>query len=411
MRRMMLMVLLLLVTAATLNAQVPGAAAGAAQETFTIFAESQGRLRLNDHNANAIVFTVTKADGKPADKKTLVVTRVRGDADLYDLVKGTASAGATVELETDPEGKARLSIHMKAKPELRLNAMVKNSKGETKEVDVTAASGGPRTCPDEKDCRDETALTFYSGMVFDSFASESYNATFNPGETGEIKEKPVFGVDFDHLISGAPGKSRLWIYGETLHGTRSLEVDCSKGNPKTDSTAPPTSTTPDPNDDNPCNDTTDALNTQDFVGILRNAESLEAYAGVRYEPNYNWVTDRSVFYYKLQFGFMTVAGDGGDVIDNHHLGAGILKTKGKFRGSYFEAGLGKTDLFKSRRNARLKFDGYVSYSMKGDEEEAFITPFLQMTIDADGVGGADSIQIYAGLNFAFDLLRISADNN
>ena len=85
----------------------------------------------------------------------------------------------------------------------------------------------------------------------------------------------------------------------------------------------------------------------------------------------------------------------------HHVGIGLVATKGNFVNSYFEVGFGRTDLFKEHRARRFKVDGFVSVAFPdklGKYGKTF-RPFAQMTVDSDFGKGADSIQSYFGIEF------------
>src|SRR4030095_11550161 len=81
--------------------------------------------------------------------------------------------------------------------------------------------------------------------------------------------------------------------------------------------------------------------------IFRKATTLEGFVGVRAELFSLRQTSSapSKFYLRGQLGFLTTANNGGDIIDMHHVAAGIMLTAGTFDGSYFEAGFGRNDLF------------------------------------------------------------------
>ena len=66
------------------------------------------------------------------------------------------------------------------------------------------------------------------------------------------------------------------------------------------------------------------------------------------------------------------------------------------RGSYVEAGFGRTDLFLERSRDRWKFDGLLSFDLPGTD---WATGFAQITVDSDFGAGSDSIQSYFGIDF------------
>jgi hypothetical protein len=99
-----------------------------------------------------------------------------------------------------------------------------------------------------------------------------------------------------------------------------------------------------------------------------------------------------------------------EAADFYHLGAGILTPSGPFRGSYIEAGLGRTDRFfvQGDRNKwhRLKFDALLSFPVL----QAFLDrakfwrkaprAYIQLYSDFDPTGPeSDSVQTFVGLDF------------
>lgn len=227
--------------------------------------------------------------------------------------------------------------------------------------------------------------TAYAGLSIDTFSADELQHYLNPEASGIQKERFVAGFDFAYRL--VAGRRPLWIYGETVHGARSADVDC-----KTDQNAPV------------CEPFTDVESLPErTIYILRNASSLEAFTGARWEVadvNAGTGYDAKV-YLKAQAGFLAVEGAAADVIDIHHLAVGLLETAGNFSGSYLEAGWGKTDLYSSHQNRRLKVDGYLTFQIGGLDG---VRPFVQMTVDADAGSGADSIQSYMGLALSLDRL-------
>jgi hypothetical protein len=261
---------------------------------------------------------------------------------------------------------------------------------------LLAASLAPAGEPAQKpfDERADFEASAFAGLSIDSFAASDLNRYVNPEVSGKLKERAVAGIDFAYRLYGDPSAPRghqLWVYGETIHGMRSADVDC---------TANPSVPT--------CKDAL-KLGTlkpgESFLYMLRNATSLEAFAGLRWEfatlrPNGGHPARA---YVNAQFGFVSVAGSGNDVMDLHHLGLGLTAVNGRFSGSRLEAGYGKSDFFHQRRNNRLKVDGYLTWKPGWKSLDAIgLRPFIQMTVDSDYGPRSDSIQTYIGLNFDLD---------
>jgi len=224
----------------------------------------------------------------------------------------------------------------------------------------------------DTDLRCKTEVSLYTGLVIDSFAAKELNNYINPDDSNAIKSSFVAGVDVAQYMGGGN-----WLYIETVNGVRSSDVDCAQ------------TPTIEVCKDNPATN-------QQFLYILRNARSLEAFVGVRHEftPKAN---ANGFLYVKSQMGFIDVAGSGQDIVDNHIYGAvGFMSSDKQFARSYVEVGVGKTDLFKKYGNQRVKFDGFLTKKLPGSDSANW---FMQMTVDSDFRKGPDSIQIYIGLDF------------
>ena len=123
------------------------------------------------------------------------------------------------------------------------------------------------------------------------------------------------------------------------------------------------------------------------LAIFRKATSFEDFAGLRLELlplRRNTTAAASTLYVKGQLGFLTVAGQAGDVRDIHHAGLGLMLTNGPLAGSYFEIGRGINDCFLDGKK-RFKLDALVLF----DTGRA-VTPFAQLVVDAD-MGDAPTV--------------------
>src|SRR5262245_54839486 len=80
-----------------------------------------------------------------------------------------------------------------------------------------------------KDPRGDLAASFFTGLGIDSFAAKDLDQYLNPDVSGTIGERYVAGFDFEYRLAGKGTLTagQLWIYGETVHGLRSSDVDCS----------------------------------------------------------------------------------------------------------------------------------------------------------------------------------------
>jgi hypothetical protein len=231
--------------------------------------------------------------------------------------------------------------------------------------------------------REDFEVSVFTGISIDSFAAKELKKYLNKADSGGVSEQLIAGLDFAYRLAGdKDAKLQVWLYGETVHGARSGDVDCSDQDNKETSLCKVTrfeSPTPEAQ-----------------FAIFRKATTLEGFMGVRAElfTLRETSADPSRFYVKGQLGFLTTANNGGDIIDMHHAAAGIILTGGTFEGSYFEFGYGRNDLFQ-QHPWRAKIDGFLSIAPKGNSKAR---PFVQIVIDPDFGIAPDSIQIFTGLD-------------
>jgi hypothetical protein len=248
----------------------------------------------------------------------------------------------------------------------------------------------------------------YLGEAVDNFAGDTTLQYLNPQAANSNLLRAIAGIDFQYRLMGErTSKKQLWVYGQTVYGVRSADVDCK--NPNTvqlsvcsnnlGSTSSTTVLKGAPNQ---------------FIAILRGASSLEAFVGARYETALLQSTTDSParIYVNLQLGFLSVTGSGTDAVDMHHLGVGAIAVNGMFQQSFLEVGIGKDDLFKTNPNKRLMVDAYLTvdpHYIPGFKNTvgagSRIRPFIELTGNFDGGHGSDSVQTYFGLNFNFDYWR------
>jgi hypothetical protein len=274
-------------------------------------------------------------------------------------------------------------------------------------VAILVASGaGPAECaaPAEADVivsdeRDTFESSGYVGMAVDNFAPASVGGYADP-QAGGKQTRVVGGFDFDFRVLGAPTSRRqLWVYGETVHGVRSADVNCAPDN--TDRPAV-------------CEKLTQANAGRQLQFVLENATSMEAFGGLRYEFLTLQADSGSPakLYLTVRTGVMMVNGrirvgdEGAPVLSGthayraHHVGGGLLMPAGKFAGSVLEVGWGRTDIFDNERIKehwrRLKIDASLNVKMVGP-----MYGFVQLYSDFDPTGRAsDSVQTFFGLSFS-----------
>jgi len=238
---------------------------------------------------------------------------------------------------------------------------------------------------DTVDCRGVIDVSAYTGMAIDTFAADEVKKYLNPGASGDIQYRGIFGFDFAARVHGKPDldnktfERSLWLYGETLHGVRSADIDCTQHPdfPTCQAALAAPTTLP-----------------QQTVFMLRNASTLEGYFGLRWEfmqlqPGQTPIN----LYAKAQAGFMSVSSNP-QLADAHHVAVGLIAPKGTFTDSYIEAGFGRTDLFLTNKRKRYKIDGYVQRKILNS---AF-SFFAQMLVDTDIGRGSDAVQSFIGFN-------------
>jgi hypothetical protein len=225
----------------------------------------------------------------------------------------------------------------------------------------------------------------YFGEVVDTFAPDSVGGYKNPSAGNAQKLRTIFGVDFDYRAIGKEdSRVQFWLNGETLHGVRTADIDCSAPN----------------HDDRPpvCSSTSPFPDRAKY--ILEHATSLEAYVSPRLEFKtlQEGTLSPAKLYVTTRLGFIALE-QSPRVFRTAHAALGLLADAGPFAGSYFEAGVGKNELFSGTNWRRLKIDGLLSFSL---EKLVRVTDssrfFIEMLIDNDLGGGADSVQTFFGVD-------------
>ena len=252
-----------------------------------------------------------------------------------------------------------------------------------------------------EDGRGDFEVGLFTGMAIDSFAAKELKNYINPDESGDVREQLIAGITFAYrLMKNEAGTKRpqIWVYGETIHGARSGDVDCS------DENNAQTETCQIARFENP--------GSAAALAIFREATSLEGFFGLQIEfLKLRADSDRAtaMLYAKAQAGFLTTADNGGDIVDIHHIGGGLTMINGPFQGSYVEVGIGRNDLFQ-KRWPRAKIDAFLTVSPKVKMQnstvvsDSAVKPFLQIVIDPDLASGPDSIQTFFGIDV--DLLEV-----
>jgi hypothetical protein len=238
----------------------------------------------------------------------------------------------------------------------------------------------------QSDCRENLDASFFTGIAVDTFGAADDLRYLNPSAASSKHERAFAGFQFGYRMAGRTHSRRqLWVYGETLHGMRSAEVDCEASKEVMTCGESPTV------------DRLAANSTRNALLIVRNASTLEGTLGLRFEFLRLHAGEGSpaALYAKAQAGFLKVAGTPNDTVDVHQAGIGVLATEGIFRGSYLEVGWGRNDLFRSRSRDRWKVDARLARRIA----KTPMSFFARMIIDSDLGGGSDAIQSYIGIDF------------
>ncbi len=242
-------------------------------------------------------------------------------------------------------------------------------------------------CTREGDCRETFEASFFTGDAIDTFAAGDLGKYLNPEASSSIKQRWVGGIDFASRISDEPAGGQVWVFGETVHGVRSSDVDCEEN--KDLAVCTPF-------------ENAEQNASQRTLFILRNATSLEGFFGVRWEfASLHAGDDHAAkAYLKAQAGFLAVRGGGDDAVDAHHIALGLMAVTGRFQNSYLEVGVGTNHVFSVHRFPRLVVDGFLTWRVVGQT----LRPFVQLVMTSDLGVGADAIQTYVG--FDLDLGRL-----
>ena len=224
----------------------------------------------------------------------------------------------------------------------------------------------------------------FLGEVIDNFAPDKVGGYINPAAGSKQKAQFIAGFDFDYRVFGkSDGPVRVWLQGETVHGVRTADVDCTA---KDGSEVPPV-----------CQKNGQVADKVRF--ILENATSVEAFLSPRVEflTLQKGTDSPASLYANVNVGFIALQ-EAPKVFQTMHVGLGLLTDEGNFAGSYFEVGWGKNELFSPKWN-RFKVDGLLSFSM---ERLPLVRDngrlFVEMTVDNDLHDGPDSVRTFFGVD-------------
>ena len=227
--------------------------------------------------------------------------------------------------------------------------------------------------------------TAFFGTAVDTFAPDKVGDYKNP-EAGAQNLQEIFGIDFNYRLFGNDdSRVQFWIDGETMHGVRTADINCK---PERQEDIPPVCTKG-PGINYPAR----------ARYILEHATSLEAFVSPRLEfaTLQRGSESPASLYVTARLGFIALK-DAPRVYRSFHFAPGLVANAGPFEGSYFEAGVGKNELFSSRWN-RLKIDGLLSFSLtKIPVVGSGSRVFVEMMIDNDLKDGPDSVRTFFGVD-------------
>jgi hypothetical protein len=232
----------------------------------------------------------------------------------------------------------------------------------------------------------------FLGYVFDNFApAEILGKSYDKPPSGSIDGRWTGGIQAQYRLLGEPdGVRQLWISSETLHGSRTADVDCQK-TPSIER----------------------CLTANQALVVLEHADTLEAHVEARYEfLRMQKDTDTPVkVFASTRFGFVSMAGAPKVFSSDSYFGGGITTPKGAFRGSFAEVAWGRSRQFQSDPEAnRLKVYGTLLFDMApgliGQARNVFshtmasTRAFVAIVVDRNPGGNApDAVQTYIGVDF------------
>src|SRR5688572_16393268 len=77
--------------------------------------------------------------------------------------------------------------------------------------------------------RENFEASLYLGLGIDTFAAAEDREYLNRGDANRKQERAIGGFNFAYRLLGNKRKtSQVWLFGETVHGIRSVEAGCHK---------------------------------------------------------------------------------------------------------------------------------------------------------------------------------------
>src|SRR3954454_6217472 len=88
--------------------------------------------------------------------------------------------------------------------------------------------GTNQACGDQ---RNPFIASAYLGEAVDNFAGDTTLQYLNPQDANSNLLRAIAGIDFQYRLMGdRTSKKQLWVYGQTVYGVRSSDVDCKDPN-------------------------------------------------------------------------------------------------------------------------------------------------------------------------------------
>jgi hypothetical protein len=320
-----------------------------------------------------------------ADQSARAAETAATEAEQFSTDARLARERAVAEYDKVAEAYRQLRVANRKDP--TLDATVETARTHL----VAARKAADRALAASPEGAERLEIFPFLGFAVDTFSGDALRY-LNPEDVGDSNTRETFGVSFQYpLHGGNTSKIGVWLYGQTLHGVRSTEIDCTQS----------AAVLQNPN----CQSGSSNTSTQNAIYLLRSASSLEGTIGLRVEflPIQR---GNAALYISKQAGFVAVEDDDDDVADVNHLAIGARIRDGRFRNSYIEYGEGSNDLFTTNPDGRKKLNArvvarFVNDAPSNATENLFSRGFFfaHITADVDGSGGGDAVQSFVGMAF------------
>lgn len=215
----------------------------------------------------------------------------------------------------------------------------------------------PSPCPEgQADCRPTFHAELQLGLLVNTFAADELRTYLNPDDSSSTGTELTAGFSVAYRLTGQgwqPNSSQLWIYGRSIYGARSADVDCANHADLAVCKLEASPLDPDP-----------GTVVDSAIYLLTHATSLEVYTGLRWEPRaFRVDTDAPMRpYVKLELGFINVEGAGSG-LERNQVALGFSLTRGAFISSFLEVGYGASDFFATNPGDRFKLEAMLRWQL------------------------------------------------